>query len=257
MDAPWTIAGDRARLAAGPCAALVDFSNPAAGLHEICWQGRSVRQWKVLGVETAAESLSVDIEAPRASDSGWYARGNDLVATYRETGKNPLRTQIYWRVVEGASPGALAIDLHVSVQTSQLDANPLRDVLTCLPDCPTWRIDQGTGLRFSPIDTTAFRSPENRRLASPAGWLFRPQGEAFSYVEMVHPDDLRGDRLTSVSAADSTELRLVHPLFAGDLEKGVILRGRVRGVFVPRAEDERLALQTYRTLLDARLPLTT
>jgi hypothetical protein len=70
---------------------------------------------------------------------------------------------------------------------------------------------------------------------------------------MVHPADARRDRLTR----DVAGLRLIHHLFADELEKGVILRARLRGALLPRADDQRLALDAYRGLLDARLPLTT
>jgi hypothetical protein len=48
-----------------------------------------------------------------------------------------------------------------------------------------------------------------------------------------------------------------HPLFMRSLEKGVILRARVRAVFMPRAIDFSQAEHWYRDLLHSELPLTT
>jgi hypothetical protein len=61
-----------------------------------------------------------------------------------------------------------------------------------------------------------------------------------------------------VSAGESgrtTQLR--HELFSERLEKGVILRARVRGVVLERADDVRHAAAMFNEFLHAELPLTT
>ena len=40
-------------------------------------------------------------------------------------------------------------------------------------------------------------------------------------------------------------------MFPESLEKGVIRRGRVRGVFLPREQDEQLARAAWRALVDS------
>ena len=50
---------------------------------------------------------------------------------------------------------------------------------------------------------------------------------------------------------------LSHRLFAERLEKGVILRSRIRGLFVPRDHDTELAQSEYRRFAASEPPLTT
>jgi hypothetical protein len=50
-------------------------------------------------------------------------------------------------------------------------------------------------------------------------------------------------------------LRLRHRLLWQPLEKGVILRARVRGIFLPRQDDMRIAAACYRQFVVADPPL--
>ena len=52
-------------------------------------------------------------------------------------------------------------------------------------------------------------------------------------------------------------VRLTHRLFAERLEKGVILRSRIRGLFIPRSHTDELARHEYRRFAASKLPLTT
>jgi hypothetical protein len=57
-------------------------------------------------------------------------------------------------------------------------------------------------------------------------------------------------------------LTATHLLFAAELtqfglEKGVILRARVRGVFVPRDRDETLVRAAWQAFVQSEPPLTT
>ncbi|HMO37537.1 MAG TPA: hypothetical protein PKA06_15975 [Gemmatales bacterium] len=81
--------------------------------------------------------------------------------------------------------------------------------------------------------------------ASPAILLFRPLGLDLSYAEFCHPHD--GIELTTISDNSGTTVR--YRLFGHDLEKGVILRGRLRGVLVPRAVDVAAAQAAYARFL--------
>ncbi|HWB01116.1 MAG TPA: hypothetical protein VG713_21645, partial [Pirellulales bacterium] len=84
--------------------------------------------------------------------------------------------------------------------------------------------------------------------------LLRPAEADFSYAEMVHPRDISHDQLSTANGA----ARLEHRLFARmRLEKGVILRGRVRAAWLPRHDDEPLARAIYQQFQHAELPLTT
>jgi hypothetical protein len=70
---------------------------------------------------------------------------------------------------------------------------------------------------------------------------------------MVHPADFCRDELTH-ETGQNPRLRACHRLFAAPLEKGVLLRGRVRGIFVPRIDDLAIAAAAY-TRFAAEEPL--
>jgi hypothetical protein len=99
--------------------------------------------------------------------------------------------------------------------------------------------------------------PRDRLVMEPASGpgclVFRLSGLSLSYIEMVHPADFRHDELMPGPARGA--LRLEHRLFPQTLEKGVILRARVRGAFVPRADDLRIAAESYRAFASAEPPL--
>lgn len=90
---------------------------------------------------------------------------------------------------------------------------------------------------------------------SPGCCVIRPVGAMPSYVEIVHPADFRQTTIDWMSESPPV-VRLAHRLFAERLEKGVILRSRIRGLFVPRGHDEELARREYRRFAQSALPLT-
>ena len=86
--------------------------------------------------------------------------------------------------------------------------------------------------------------------------LVRPAGLSAAYLEMVHPSDFRQTTFEWASQSPPV-VRLTHRLFAERLEKGVILRSRIRGLFIPRSHADELARQEYRRFAASKLPLTT
>jgi hypothetical protein len=88
--------------------------------------------------------------------------------------------------------------------------------------------------------------------------IFRLPRCDFSYAEMIHAADFQHDQFAAGKTPDGgCRPTLEHRLFPGTLEKGVILRSRIRGLFVPRAEDCAQAAADYRQFLHSPLPLTT
>jgi hypothetical protein len=80
--------------------------------------------------------------------------------------------------------------------------------------------------------------------------IYRPKGQDISYVEFCHPQDGAAlDRETLADGYSATRFKL----FGHDLEKGVILRGRLRGQVVPRTDDVQKAKADYQRFL-ARPP---
>jgi hypothetical protein len=72
---------------------------------------------------------------------------------------------------------------------------------------------------------------------------------------MVHPADFHRDEVHALTPEG--RVRIEHHLFAQALEKGVLLRARVRGVFLARDGDLQLAAEVYRAFAAAEPPLGT
>jgi hypothetical protein len=181
-----------------------------------------------------------------------------------------------------SAPRIAALEIIVSVQTSRLDVETALAVCTTIGHVESWQLLDADDRAFAPgAMPTALRGhasldpspPSNPILAaanSPAReltvpdfrqsdsrdcCLIRPTGLSLAYLEMVHPADFR--QTTFEWPAKSPPVaRLTHRLFAERLEKGVILRSRIRGIFLPRTHAEELARQEFRRFADSKLPLT-
>ena len=145
------------------------------------------------------------------------------------------------------------VDLIASVQTSFLDSDPSLTVHSLVPAREVVQLVEVEAGRVEPIE---WNSAEQHRLAA-AGeipcFIFRLAGSQSSYVEMVHPADFNESTLRR---SPSGETELSHRLFAGRLEKGVILRSRIRAIFVPRDSDAALARACYADFAAAEPVLT-
>jgi hypothetical protein len=232
----------------------VDLARPGLGLHSLTLhrltlEGAPLTSLSLLSVVLEPEQGEAN---PRLVDA--YVRGDDLVATYAETANRPVRVQVYWRIdpIEAAR-NCLLVDLQVSVQTDLLGIPPVVPAASRCPEGEVLRL-AGSG-RFAPV-AIADDAPLGQRPAdSPGCWVFRPAEAGYSYAEMIHPADFCYAELQRDGAGNLT---LRHHLFdQGDLEKGVILRSRLRGMLLPRENDLEQVLRGYDSLLQAPLPLTT
>jgi hypothetical protein len=84
--------------------------------------------------------------------------------------------------------------------------------------------------------------------------LYRLAGMPISYAEMMPGSDMRS---FTISRADDGTCHSRWELFADFLEKGVIRRGRMHTIFVPRDGDIGLARAACNELQRLPLPLTT
>ncbi len=173
----------------------------------------------------------------------------------------PFRMQLYWQ-----ASCAGQIDLEVLVTTDlvlqhlevvTLSQLPRGELLTSLPGTRGWHSHaevRALGHRdlVVPRDRTSARFSLDGRLPSFRGLvlagpyrmpvvLHRPAERDWSYVEMSHPDDCA--RLILLGRPRHAQVSF--GLFGLNVEKGVILRGRLRGAFVPRAEDSDHAAALY------------
>ena len=71
--------------------------------------------------------------------------------------------------------------------------------------------------------------------------LYRPTGQNWSYVEMSRTEDCA----RILASRTRSHAKVSFGLFGLDTEKGVILRGRVRAVFIPRDQDTERARKLY------------
>ncbi|MFO0898895.1 MAG: hypothetical protein U0836_15835 [Pirellulales bacterium] len=202
--------------------ASLDLSRPWLGM-------------RIAGLSEACRFLGVAVPCvePVIATYDSYVRGRDLVATYEQNAERPIRTTLYWRALDEAdAAGArLAIELVVSVQTSLLESRPTLEVQSDAP-------------------AAAVPLPPELRDCS----LLRLAGSDESYLELLHPTAFA----TSGQEVDGAWVRLRHRLFfPEDLEKGVILRARLRAIMLPTAGDSEAAAGYHRSFLASPPPLTT
>lgn len=103
------------------------------------------------------------------------------------------------------------------------------------------------GLTTLPPRRAAFSSPRLVTGLDDSGWL---------YAEMVHPYDVcRRIREGGRTLAQARTTR--YGLFGYDLEKGVVLRGRLRGLWLRSEGAKEQALAQFDAFLHEPLPLST
>ena len=233
--------------------ARLDLTRPADGLLDIVVVGKPWHAARLLGV-VAAPLPEHAADTPTES----HVRGADLVVAYEASAHRPVRVDALWRAVAPAVGDKFlaAADLIISVRTHLLDSRPELAVQGVLPACEIVRLTALDPIACQPVPYPANAPIVIGRENGVGCLLFRPLGHALSYAEMVHPADFQRDELPC-GAPGSHEVRIAHQLFPMSLEKGVILRARVRGIFVPRVDDARIAAECYAAFTAADPPLDT
>jgi hypothetical protein len=233
-SAAWQLDGHVAKLAVADLEISVDVAAPSNGLSLRRKAASLIEAQQILCVELGnrdpLDAASVDV----------FARGQDLVATYAERPPRHVRAQVYWRSIaaDEFAPSlpqsvAIAFDLILSVNTSVLDEDPKSTV------------------RSSVASAAEIVNVEG----APGCFMIRRGGAGLTYVEMVHPADYQESEAFIDDSAPPRG-QLAHRLFAERLEKGVILRARVRAGLVDRQSDEAAALAAYQRFAAAEPPLT-
>ena len=243
----WRIGASSASLQSPLLCGEVDLKRPARGLFNLCWRSQALAEHEILGVELAAGEVAA------GSLADCYPRGGDLIATYEQTAARPMRVQIDWRAAEIDSL-AISIDLQLSVQTSLLDSRPALAVASRLPAGEARRLVDADSGAFERLAPAAAAILAGELPGGPHCWLFRWPDRGLSYAEMAFPSDSHGERLT---LSDAGRLELRRRVFVDSLEKGVILRTRIRGVYLPSPRDEELAAAAYREFIHSPPPLDT
>jgi hypothetical protein len=244
-ESTWQLAHGVARLGAAGLSATVNLAAPQRGLTSLTVFGQAIGG-HILGVEFPQAAPA---RGPAVTEC--YQRGNDLVATYEQTEGRPFRATVYWRA-EGLaiSVAGVAVELIVSVQTSLLDATPQLQSLS--------QIIGGNHLAYPRSAEKAGSESEGSRPRGSFDHLsecvrLRIGEPNVTYCEMIHPSDWRG--LQASEGAGGIELSW--SLVGHFMEKGVIRRLRVRGIFLQGTPEDARIRELYDEFAASPPPLTT
>ena len=249
-----------ARLSSDRLQAQLNLQAPQQGLHCLSCDQQSP-SGTILGLHPVLGLGGVgDSNDSLGPIEDCYVRGDDLIATYSQAEDRPRRTQVSWRFRESAMAEKFAgVEMVVSVQTDSLNSLPELESETRLAAEEVLHLTD-------PSNRTAESLQQDLTLRASQGpccIVVRLKDLPLSYVEMEPALDFHqmqvevsGNGVPGNGVSDK-EACLRHRLFSQHLEKGVILRARVCGVFVPRADDIRTAASFYEQLNREELPLTT
>jgi hypothetical protein len=234
----WQLEESVATLRTARLHAVCDLQDPAAGFDSL--HPRIGRLWQI-----ATPFHETD---PRPFVEA-YVRGDDLIAGYGASRQFPFATQVYWRLMHDNND-TLRMACIVSVQTDLLDTHPMMEASSELPASEVLLVSTDDSNAQAPTTLPSFVPPEaGARLV-----LVRIAGVDFTYAEAIDPSDFCGVKL---SRSDTAGARITWRLFSHFLEKGVIRRGRLCSMLVPRKDDMQHAAHSFREFLASDLPLTT
>jgi hypothetical protein len=163
--------------------------------------------------------------------------GSTLRASFPESDSLSVETHLAWSVLD-LETAIVGIDLVVTIGTQKLDAQPQVNLCS----------------QVGNADTLVPENVENRRPSEgPSCTLFRLGETDLSYCEMLHPAEFHSTEASQDLETGGAILR--HHLFSCPLEKGVILRARLRGLLLVRGGDEAAAAASFEEFLAAPLPL--
>ena len=190
---------------------------------------------------------------------GHECRFDRVEATYAPKDWGSLVVRAAWRPYD-----ELGMDLELQVlatSVGQLRAVEVQ-VLSTLHVPPARRSHRSVEPRDSPSAALSYDGREDdldRLVTGPPGdpmgpWLASKTGrEGWAYVEMVRPED--ASRRISEGKLPFTTTR--YGLFGHDLEKGVVLRARLRGLWLPLAGAMSTTEAEFQDFLLEPPPLTT
>ncbi len=243
----WQLDGFQAHASlGGGIAGSIDLLEPASGLSLRTAHGQCVTAF-------ALELPAVTAERADSMLDAW-ARGADLVATYAERLPLHTRGQVYFRAhrCDSASASTPILELIASAQTSLLDSEPGVIVRSRVPAREALLLSDLASGNVSRIDLPPSGEPVLQTTGI-ACFLFPLAQEDITYVEMIHPADFSGCSLRRLKTG---EIELATPLFRGRLEKGVILRSRLRALFLNKAGDTAIASKCFSEFAASDPPLT-
>ena len=248
-DIPWSLAEKTAKLNLEGLQAELRLATPESGLSNIK-VGHEHLPGKMLQV-CFVPSI---VESAETAPSESYVREQDLVADYPASQHFPFRSWVYWRILPTTeNPALAALESIVSTQTDLLDSHPKVAVKNSLPAIELWRLKSLEKAELKQISLSKSDTQRVHHTQGPGCYLWRLSGDRYSYAEMIPPSDFCS---TEIRRDEQGLVSVSHQLFDRSLEKGVILRARVRGILLERGSDAVCAMNWYRDLLRSELPLT-
>jgi hypothetical protein len=253
MPTPWRIVEGVAHLSTPALTGLVDVRHPSRGLHCVCLNGGELPGMQALGVDLGASEDA----STRLADV--YVRQGDLVATYSPSPTSPLRVQAYWRILEDEERpyGLTGLGLEVSVQTPAWETAAELAATTELLASGMRSLAWAESITGSATAECAEIGETTSRTATGGCLFFDGATAGTAYAQMIHPADFYGHSIERSGGDTSGRFRVVHRLFGQRLEKGVILRARLRGVWWTQPAADADLAGCYEAFVTARLPLTT
>lgn len=228
-DSPWQGEGPEYTIAVAGRRWTLNLDRPQPG--PMASDGRSLaRLLTLLHVSTAGQR---DERAFDGSSLVNFERHRRRIqAVFAPSSWPGLNVRAAWE----PTPAGDGLDLEVQLLSTSADAYP--------------RVEVGVGSRWTETIDPSAPEPVYRVESRQAGvtgpfppCVCRVPGfvTGRDYLEMVQPNDC-ARRVLGEPAPDATSggFSIEHELFGHDLEKGVVLRGRIRGIWIDSnpAEDE-------------------
>ena len=259
MTTAWQLDRAHAQLHTSQLQAELDLRFPQYGLNALQLAGQPLLG-RMLALELVGNRQNTGQAGSAAASSSEeslveaYLRQDDLVATYAQSPMRPFRPQVYWRAIAQPDlPSLGAVENIVSIQTNLLDSRPTIEAQTVLPIEACLLPTDASLEQFHEVDLARGAHEIDSEL-NPGCVLFRLPSQSASYAELIPPNDFQ---TAEVLQQTDGMVQLRYALFGRFLEKGVILRARRRGVFLPRQGDLQAAAAWYHAILRSELPLTT
>ena len=235
----WTITGQQAHLQTLDLSGTIDLSTPGTGLGQLCLADDRLAHTQLLGIARNGSTLAA------SPDQDPYSKDNTLIIHYGDQVDASHHLQVQWRCIP-PEPGLFlgGLELILSFETpSQINLPEWttmtqvgqQDILVAGGDSEQPWIS----LNEIPdaADSTSSAATNGAHMI-----LCRFPEQQLSYLEMTPATE---SSLAILPATETTRTLWGSRTPDRPLEKGVILRQRVRGVFLPREKDTMLAEKAY------------
>ena len=236
-SATWNLTDRVAQFQAGLLSGQVSLSDSVEGFHQMKYQERVI-EGAFLGLGVGGRSLS-----EKGSLGEAFVRGEDLVVCYPESSDQTFSLQVY-RKAQVFENGIVQIDAMLSIETRLLESFPeiqIQSELRC--EGAVELSEQGTAGELSVVGQHKGKG----------ALVFRMANRDWSYAEFAPSEDAGRWRFDFQGEKNSMVERRLGGTF---LEKGVIRRLRLRGVFLPRENDLQLASECLAAFRSEAPPLT-